>query len=116
MLVVRTEALRDLIRSTLEPDVTLGPSAQGVHRNRMPRAKAMHPSDVKEDWVALARRYALQVIDAWATDTRPSVSELARRVEKRFKSEGVVGARGNALSSESIRARALRGSEWSNVG
>jgi hypothetical protein len=116
MLVVRTEALGKLIRSTLEPDATLGPSAQGLHPKRTPRAKASHPSDVKEEWVVLARRYALEVLDSWPTATKPSVSELARRVEARFKSEGVVGVRGNALSSESIRARALRGPGWNDFG
>lgn len=116
MLVVRTEELERLVRSTLGPDSALAPADQATHPKRNPRANALHPRDAKEGWVALARRYALQVLDAWPTATKPSVSELARRAEARFKSEGVVGVRGNFLSSESIRARALRGPEWSNVG
>jgi hypothetical protein len=115
MLVVRTEELGRLIRSTLQADAALTHPAQAVHPKRTPRALASHPSDAKEEWIALARRYALQVLDEWPTATRPSVSELARRVEARFKSEGVVGVRGNSLSSESIRARALRGPEWNIV-
>lgn len=115
ILVVRTEELERLIRSTLGSDAPSS-SEQALHPKRMARAKASYPIDAKEEWVALARRYALQVIDAWPTATKPSVSELARRVEARFKSEGIVGARGNFLSSESIRARALRGPEWNNVG
>lgn len=109
MLVVRTEELGRLIRSTLEADAAL------THPG-MPRAKASHPSDAKEEWITLARRYALQFLDDWPTATKPSVSELARRVEARFKSEGVTGVRGNFLSAESIRARALRGWEWKSVG
>jgi hypothetical protein len=109
MLVVRTEELERFIRSAKDPDAA---HASTEPTTRPKRAKALRPGDEKEEWIALARRFARQIFDEWPTATRPSISELARRVEAKLKIEGIVGARGNFLSSESIRARALRGREW----
>lgn len=118
MLVVRTEPLERLIRATLESTDESPPRAvqQATHSKGTEHPNASHPNDAKEEWIARARQYAAQIFDGWPTAIKPSISELARRVEARFKSEGIVGVRGNSLSAESIRARALRGWDRDNVG
>lgn len=113
MLVVRTDELERLIRECRTRDESGVASAKRVANSRHCPGLA-NPRESKEEWIGLARRYAAQIFDEWPTATKPSISELARRVETRFKSEGVVGARGNPLSSESIRARALRGVDWND--